>query len=43
MTKYYDWDEHRWITEEEATKFKSVHIISEYSDDWVEFEGMCAG
>lgn len=36
MTKYYDWDEHRWINEEEFTKFKNIHTVSAYPDDWIE-------
>ena len=32
MTKYYDWDDHCWLNEEEYEKVRITHTISRYND-----------
>jgi len=38
MKKYYDWDDHCWLSAEEYEKVRITHTISSYNEDGKEIE-----
>jgi hypothetical protein len=38
MIKYYDWDDHCWLSKEEYEKVRITHTISRYNDENAEID-----